>query len=127
MWAAPCSWRVRINWISFCWQRTSKIFKTTPPGRPNTVLTPSCLKDSQKISAPVFFIVCPYLRVAARPLVLLKYFHHSVFADEFELLNPLHLDFFFRGQMMLVLIYGKFFFEILMFFVIFFQFRVFIQ
>src|ERR1041385_6554027 len=126
MCAAPCSWRVRIKSKSLRWQSTSKIFNTTPPGKPKIVLTPSRRRDSQKISAPVNFILELLVR-RLRLAMLREDFHHAVLADQLEFLNPLHFDFFVRRQIMFMLKFGELLLELSVLLIKLFQLWILIQ
>jgi len=52
--------------------------------------------------------------------MFLKNFHHAVLADQFQFLNFFHFYFFFRRQVMLMLVFSEFFLEFPMFVVEFF-------
>src|SRR5918992_543017 len=127
MCAAPCSWRVSTRSMSFCWHRTSKIFSTTPPGKPKTVLTPSRLNDSQNISAPDNFIPStPLLNRAVLPM-LSQNLHHAVFADEFQFLDLFHLQLSVRREVVFMLKLRELLLKLPMFFVEFFKLRILVQ
>src|SRR5687768_8689710 len=116
IWAAPCSCLVSTSSISFCWHSTSKIFNTTPPGNPKTVLTPSRLNDSQNISAPVIFILLPLLNSALA--IATEDLHNLILTRQFHFLQPFLLDFLVRRKMKFMLELIELFLQLLMLFII---------
>src|SRR5688572_13263487 len=112
--------------MSFCWQSTSKIFNTTPPGNPKTVLTPSRLSDSQNISAPVFFISIP-LPLSTVLTVSSQNLHDFIFTRQFHLLQPLFLNLLVGRKVEFMLKLIEFFLQLLMLFIILPEFGITIQ
>ena len=53
MWVAPCSWRVRMNFVFVECHRASKIGMAAPPGWPNMYSTPALSTASMTTSAPL--------------------------------------------------------------------------
>src|SRR5215204_3724927 len=117
MWAAPCSCRVSTSSMSFCWHSTSKIFNTTPPGSPKTVLTPSRLNDSQNISAPVIFILLP-LQLRTGLAVSSEDLHNFILTRQLHFLQPFLLHFLVSRKMKFMLELIELFLQLLMLFII---------